>query len=71
LDDRTVAALSVRSRGKDPRELVPVGFSALRDKLESFIAVGFTKFVVRPMVTPESWRAELQDLAAGVGDLQT
>jgi probable F420-dependent oxidoreductase len=71
LDDQTVAALSVRSRGNDPRELVPVGFPALRDKLESFVAVGFTKFVVRPMVTPQSWRAELEDLAAGVGDLQT
>ena len=71
LDDRAVAALSVRSRGKDPRDLVPVGFGALREKLESFIAVGFTKFVVRPMVTPQSWRAELEDLAAGVGDLQS
>ena len=31
----------------------------------SFIAVGFSKFVVRPVVTPRSWRAELEALAGG------
>jgi hypothetical protein len=71
LDDRVVAALSVRSRGRDPRELVPVGFSELRDRLESFIAVGFSKFVVRPIAPLSGWRRELEDLAAAVGDLQT
>jgi hypothetical protein len=33
--------------------------------------VGFSKFVVRPLVTPKSWRAELEALAGAVGDLQT
>ena len=70
LDDRMVAALSVRSRGRDPRQLVPVGLSALRDRMETFIGVGFSKFVVRPMA-PSGWRAELEHLAAAVGDLQT
>ena len=70
LDDRVVAALSVRSRGRDPRQLVPVGLSALRDRMETFIGVGFSKFVVRPMA-PSGWRAELEHLAAAVGDLQT
>jgi probable F420-dependent oxidoreductase len=71
LDDRTVAALAARSRGRDPRMIVPVGFEALRDLLERYIAVDFTKFVVRPMGAPTSWRAELEDLAKAVGDLQT
>jgi probable F420-dependent oxidoreductase len=71
LDDRVVATLSVRSRGRDPRQLVPVGFSELRDRLESFIAVGFSKFVIRPVSPPEGWRHELENLAAAVGDLQT
>lgn len=71
LDDRVVAALAARSRGKDPRALVPVGLPALRDALEAFIAVDFTKFVVRPIAPPNSWRAELEALAAAVGDLQT
>ena len=52
-------------------ELTPVGLPALRKLLEQFIAVGFSKFVVRPLVTPKSWRAELEALAAAVGDLQT
>jgi len=71
LDDRVVATLSVRSRGRDPRALVPVGFSELRERLESFIAVGFSKFVVRPISPSKGWRHELENLAAAVGDLQT
>jgi probable F420-dependent oxidoreductase len=52
-------------------DLTPVGLPALRTLLERFIAVGFSKFVVRPVVAPASWRAELEALAAAVGDLQT
>jgi len=63
---RTMAARRPRSL-----ELTPVGLPALREKIERFIAVGFSKFVVRPVVTPTSWRAELESLAAAVGDLQT
>jgi len=71
LDERTLAALSARSRGNDPAQLVPVGTDGLRRHLERFLEVGFSKFVVRPLAPPPSWRAELEDLAAGVGDLQT
>jgi hypothetical protein len=52
-------------------ELTPVGYPALRALLERFIAVGFSKFVLRPIAPPPSWRAELETLAAAVGDLQT
>jgi probable F420-dependent oxidoreductase len=51
-------------------ELVPNGTKALRTLIERYIEVGFSKFVVRPLVTPPSWRAELEDLADGVLDLQ-
>jgi probable F420-dependent oxidoreductase len=69
IDPATARAMSARR----PRalELTPVGFSALRALVERFIAVGFSKFVVRPVVPPASWRAELEALAAAVGDLQT
>jgi probable F420-dependent oxidoreductase len=50
-------------------ELVPNGTKALRTLLERYIEVGFSKFVVRPLVEPPSWRAELEDLAGGVLDL--
>ena len=52
-------------------ELTPVGLPALRQLIQRFIAVGFSKFVVRPLVPPTSWRAELQALADAVGNLQT
>ncbi|HKW95492.1 MAG TPA: LLM class flavin-dependent oxidoreductase [Methylomirabilota bacterium] len=69
LDPATARAMAARR----PRsvELTPVGLPALRKLIEQFIAVGFSKFVVRPVVTPTSWRAELEALATAVGDLQT
>jgi probable F420-dependent oxidoreductase len=63
---RTMAARRPRAL-----ELTPVGLPALRQLIERFIAVGFSKFVVRPVVPPTSWRAELEALAGTVGDLQT
>jgi len=63
---RTMAARRPRSL-----ELTPVGWPALREKIERFIDVGFSKFVVRPIVAPKSWRAELEALSTAVGDLQT
>jgi probable F420-dependent oxidoreductase len=71
LDDRALQALASRSRGQDPKLLVPVGLESLRGLLERFINVGFSKFVVRPTAPPVSWDAELADLASAVLDLQT
>lgn len=64
-------ARSLTARNPRALELTPVGLPALRQRLERFIAVGFSKFVVRPVTAPASWRAELEALAAAVGDLQT
>jgi probable F420-dependent oxidoreductase len=63
---RTMAARRPRSL-----ELTPVGLPALRERLERFIDVGFSKFVVRPVAAPASWREELEALSTAVGDLQT
>jgi len=52
-------------------EFTPVGLPALRLLIERFIRVGFSKFVVRPVVPPSFWRSELEALATSVGDLQT
>jgi probable F420-dependent oxidoreductase len=69
IDPATARVMAARR----PRalELTPVGWPALRERIERFIAVGFSKFVVRPVVAPTSWRAELEALSAAVGDLQT
>jgi probable F420-dependent oxidoreductase len=52
-------------------ELTPVGLPAVRQLIERFIGVGFSKFVLRPVAPPASWRAELEALSSAVGDLQT
>jgi alkanesulfonate monooxygenase SsuD/methylene tetrahydromethanopterin reductase-like flavin-dependent oxidoreductase (luciferase family) len=69
IDPGTARAMIARR----PRsvELTPVGLPALRERIERFVAVGFSKFVVRPLTAPVSWRAELEALAGAVGDLQT
>jgi probable F420-dependent oxidoreductase len=69
IDPATARVMAARR----PRslELTPVGLPALRQLIERFIGVGFSKFVVRPVVPPVSWRAELEALAGAVGDLQT
>jgi len=55
----------------DVRDLVPSGMDQIRRLVERFVAVGFSKFVLRPLVAPASWRAELEQLAAGVLGVQT
>src|SRR6058998_557559 len=69
IDPATARAMTARR----PRsvELTPVGLPAVRALIERFIAVGFSKFVVRPVAPPASWRAELEALSAAVGHLQT
>ena len=69
IDSDTARTMAARR----PRALVltPVGLPQLRKLIEQFVAVGFSKFVVRPVTAPASWRAELEALAAAVGDLQT
>jgi len=71
LDDKLASALGRARKGVDPRTVVPAGLDGLRRFLEAFLEVGFSKFVVRPLVPPASWRSEFEDLAAAVGDLQT
>ena len=60
-----------RRPGVDPASLIPVGVSGLREMLQRYVDVGFSKFVVRPGETPRSWPAELDALAHGVLALQT
>ena len=71
MSERAAMTVAARSRGHDPHELVPVGWDALRDHIRRFIEVGFSKFVVRPLAPPASWRAELEEVAEAVIDLQT
>jgi probable F420-dependent oxidoreductase len=73
LTEAQLTAMSTRTRGRDvdPRTLVPVGYAALRETLQSFIAVGMSKFVIRPGFGQGTSRAELTELANAIGDLQS
>jgi len=71
LSPSAARALGSARRGVDPADVVPVGIDGLRAMLEAFLAVGFSKFVVRPLAEPGTWRSELEALATGVLDLQT
>jgi probable F420-dependent oxidoreductase len=71
LSPGVIRAVASTRRGVDPEQVVPVGLSGLRAMLEEFLAVGFSKFVVRPIVPTESWPTELDALAGAVLDLQT
>ena len=71
LDAAPLSALARRARGRPLEEIVPVGLDGLRRLLESFVDVGFSKFVLRPLATPLDWRSELEALRDAVGAIQT
>ena len=71
LDVDSPALVSLRARNPNYADLLPVGLPAVRDLIMRYIDVGFSKFVLRPVGTPASWRAELESLASAVNDLQT
>ena len=71
LPDSVLAALEARTAAADASHLVPVGLAAVRELLEAYLDVGFSKFVLRPIVPPTSWADELEVLAGAVEGLQT
>jgi probable F420-dependent oxidoreductase len=71
LADEARRVVAATRKGVDPEQVIPQGLEALRWTLERFVSVGFSKFVVRPLVPPASWRSELDALADAVLELQT
>ena len=65
ITDRERSALAARRPDLDAEDLVAVGADGLVESMHAFLAVGFSKFVVRPLLTPESWA----DAAAGVSEI--
>jgi probable F420-dependent oxidoreductase len=70
-DEEGERALSARRGTRVRSAPIPVGLDALRENLGAFIDAGFSKFVLRPIISPQSWNDELTALKGGVGDLQT
>ena len=71
LPDAIAAAIAARRPGIDPHAVIASGIKDARRMLERFIDEGFSKFVLVPLVEPESWADELEAVAAEVLPLQT
>jgi probable F420-dependent oxidoreductase len=66
-----IARIRQRRPSLDPASVIPVGMHGLRELLQQYVDVGFSKFVVRPAETPASWPRALDELADGALSLQT
>jgi probable F420-dependent oxidoreductase len=66
-----IEQLRQRRPDLEPAVLLPAGLSGLRERLREYVEVGVSKFVVRPVEEPESWRDELEALAEAVLPLQS
>jgi probable F420-dependent oxidoreductase len=71
IPDEVLALLPTRRPDVDPRALVASGAEQLRDRIRSFVDVGFSKFVVVPLGDPEDPAEHLSRLAEVVLPLQT
>jgi probable F420-dependent oxidoreductase len=71
LEPSVARLLKADRPGVDPADVVPRGIDGLRRLIERFLTEGFSKFVVRPLAPPATWRQELEALADGLLDLQT
>lgn len=71
--EQVLAGLKARRPDLDPTTLVPVGFDEVAKAVQRFVDVGFSKFVVLPIVEPNGGDlpAHLAELADVVLPLQT
>lgn len=70
ISDEVRAAIAARRSDLDAEDVIARGEAGLRDHIEAFLDVGFSKFVIRPAATPESW-PEAVEAVSGVLELQT
>ena len=70
VNERLAAIAELRRPGQDPRELFPVGLEELCERIEAFVQVGFSKFVLVCGSTVDDYTRELEDVAAAVLPLQ-
>ena len=55
----------------DPADLIPQSRTALHERVDAWLAIGFSKFILRPAVPPMDWTAELETLATDILERQT
>ncbi len=65
ITERVRTAVAARRPAAVAEDLIAVGTSGLVESMQAFLAVGFSKFVIRPLLTPNSWA----DAAASVSEV--
>jgi len=71
LPEAAVEQLRCRRPDPNPTDLIPQSHTALHERVDEWLAVGFSKFILRPAVPPTDWTAELETLAADILERQT
>jgi probable F420-dependent oxidoreductase len=69
--DAVAAAVAARRPGVDPTEVIAADVDVLADRIERFMGVGASKFVVVPVTEPPDWDTHLRRLAETVLPLQS
>lgn len=70
IPDEVRASIESRRPDLQADDVVAAGEAGLRDHIQSFLEVGFSKFVIRPAAPPDSWPIAVESVAR-VLDLQT
>lgn len=63
ISDELRAGIETRRPGFDPETVIGVGVKGLQERMEAFLEVGFSKFVIRPAEPPDSWPAAVESVA--------
>ncbi len=70
VSDEVRASIASRRPDLEAEDVLGVGIGGLRERLEGFLEVGFSKFVIRPAETPVSW-PEAVESVSDVLEMQT
>ena len=62
VSDEVRQGIEARRPGFDPSHVVGVGSSGLQERIEAFLDVGFSKFVIRPAAPPDDWPAAVESM---------
>ncbi len=63
MDEAVATSIRNRRPDLDPEEMVPRGVGGLAERVEAFTEAGFSKFVIRPAVTPADWPAAVESVS--------
>jgi len=63
ISDTVRNGIEARRPGFDPNTTIGIGASGLAERIEAYLAVGISKFVIRPAEPPDSWAAAVEAVA--------